>query len=92
MNTNPFESADGVTNPAEARQRIRELGIGKGFSVINPEDGYRKDNSVWFGKCSKCGEIVSNGRFFGLEWVHTEKLSESSSRHVEYCLLDAPKI
>jgi hypothetical protein len=92
MNTNQSEITDAVASPAETRQRIRELGLGNGFSVLNPEDGYRKDNSVWFGECSKCGQMVANGRFFGLNWVHDEKLPNKSSRHVDYCLLDSPKI
>ena len=27
---------------------IRKNGIGNGFTVIKPEDGYRKDNTLWF--------------------------------------------
>jgi hypothetical protein len=39
---------------------IREQGIGNGFTALNPADGYRKDNRLWFGNCSVCGERVTN--------------------------------
>ena len=52
---------------------IRKNGIGNGFTVINPKDGYRKDNAVWFGTCSECGESVSSSsvsaKFNG--WTHS---------------------
>jgi hypothetical protein len=49
---------------------IRKNGIGSNFSVINPEDGYRKDNRLWFGTCSECGESVTNSSLKG-SWVHS---------------------
>lgn len=49
---------------------IREQGIGSNFKVLNPKDGYRKDNSVWFGECANCGERVSNSVWHGV-WHHT---------------------
>lgn len=50
---------------------IRTNGIGNGFTVINPKDGYRKDNAVWFGTCSVCGESVSSSSYSNeLGWTH----------------------
>ena len=68
---------------------IRVNGIGNGFKVLNPEDGYRKDNAVWFGECSECGEHLSNSRFKGV-WVHTlvtknEQYGYYSHTDLEYC-------
>jgi|688.fasta_scaffold173353_1 hypothetical protein len=75
--------------------KIREEGIGNGFKVINPADGYRKDNRLWFGNCSLCGERVTNSSLTGKGWEHElileEKLNEngfrvySHSRLVDYC-------
>ena len=79
---------------------IREQGIGNGFSVLNPADGYRKDNRLWFGNCSVCNERVTNSNLMGI-WEHT-KYSEkgfyskeeferdgianfSSSKQIDYC-------
>jgi hypothetical protein len=51
---------------------IRTKGIGSNFTVSNQEDGFRKDNAVWFGTCDTCGEsVVSSSislKFNG--WVH----------------------
>lgn len=68
---------------------IRINGIGNGFKVLNPEDGYRKDNTVWFGECSVCGEHLSNSRFKGV-WVHTlreknEQYGYISHKDLDYC-------
>lgn len=52
-------------------QAVRENGIGSNFSVLNPKDGFRKDNRLWFGTCSECGEQVSNSALTGKGWVHT---------------------
>ncbi len=75
-------------------QTIRSEGIGNGFTVINPEDGYRKDNRLWFGECSVCGDRVTNSSLKGL-WEHEIVLEEKrnpsgfvsyrSSRNVDYC-------
>lgn len=70
---------------------IRKNGIGNGFTVIKPEDGYRKDNAVWFGTCSNCNEMVSSSsvstKYNG--WVHTlvKPLGETGSVRtaVDYC-------
>jgi hypothetical protein len=51
-------------------KEVREQGIGSNFTVLNPVDGYRKDNHLWFGTCSVCGESVVNSRLDGI-WQHT---------------------
>ena len=51
-------------------QEIREQGLGNGFLVLNPEDGFRKDNRLWFGTCATCGERVTNSGLTGI-WNHT---------------------
>ena len=68
----------------------RKNGIGNGFTVINPKDGYRKDNAVWFGECSKCGEMVSSSsvslKFNG--WTHTLIRQEKGYQvhtAIDYC-------
>ena len=71
---------------------IRKNGIGNGFTVINPKDGYRKDNLLWFGECATCGESVSSSSMSAksVGWTHsvvvgtigtTGKIIES----VDYC-------
>jgi hypothetical protein len=42
---------------------------GNGFEVLEARDGFRKDNSMWFGKCSICGDIVTNSRADNV-WMH----------------------
>jgi hypothetical protein len=77
-------------------QEIREKGIGNGFSVIDPKDGYRKDNRLWFGTCSVCNEMVTNSAIDGRGWLHKLVLVDEvlpgggrhqSSRSVTYCLV-----
>ena len=51
-------------------QEIREQGIGSNFSVLNPADGFRQDNTLWFGTCSECGERVSQSLHHDY-WSHT---------------------
>jgi hypothetical protein len=53
---------------------IRKNGVGNGFAVINPQDGYRKDNTVWNGTCSECGERVYSSLMSAknVGWVHTQ--------------------
>jgi len=70
---------------------IRKNGIGNGFTVINPKDGYRKDNRLWFGECATCGESVSSSsmsaKYNG--WTHTltKKISETGFQmtSIDYC-------
>jgi hypothetical protein len=52
---------------------IRTQGIGDGFTVINPQDGYRKDNTIWNGTCSECGERVYNSIMTNYKWKHQTK-------------------
>jgi hypothetical protein len=65
-----------------------------GFTVLNAEDGYRKDNRLWFGECSECGERITNSALKGI-WEHEIVIEEKryengaiayrSSRKVDYC-------
>ena len=55
-------------------QEIREMGIGNGFTVINPQDGFRKDNTIWNGTCSECGERVHNSVMTKYAWKHTQSV------------------
>ena len=76
---------------------IRKNGIGNGFTVINPEDGYRKDNTLWFGECSECGERVVSSLMSAKSkgWTHEIRTNVQyhtsgnvlsySSRAVDYC-------
>lgn len=67
---------------------IREQGIGNGFTVLNPADGFRKDNTLWFGECSNCGERVTCDGFTKV-WNHriysVKEANHSISRQVDYC-------
>ena len=66
----------------------------KGFSVLEARDGYRKDNTLWFGICSVCGDRVTNSALKG-EWEHTLILEQkfwedgrvmmTSSKQIDYC-------
>jgi hypothetical protein len=51
--------------------QIRVEGIGNGFTVINPADGMRKDNRLWFGTCSNCNDTVTNSALTGKGWEHS---------------------
>jgi len=70
---------------------IRKNGIGSNFSVVNPHDGYRKDNRLWFGECSECGEMVSSSSMSAksVGWTHTltKKISETGFQmtSIDYC-------
>ena len=59
-----------------------------GFTVLNPADGYRKDNRLWFGECSECGESVTNSHLKGI-WEHTQILEQdglsTKSKTIDYC-------
>ena len=75
-------------------QSVRENGIGNGFTVLNPKDGFRKDNRLWFGTCSVCNESVTNSAVVGRGWEHDIILIDEilpggtrhrSSRKVTYC-------
>lgn len=65
-----------------------------GFTAINCEDGFRKDNRLWFGECSLCGERITNSHLDGV-WKHTiiletkyhasGTIAYQSSKQVDYC-------
>jgi hypothetical protein len=68
---------------------IREQGIGSNFTALNPADGYRKDNSLWFAKCDTCGKTVTQSRFDKF-WGHTVPAEGilgdwTATREVDYC-------
>jgi len=75
-------------------KEIRVNGIGNGFTVLNAEDGIRKDDRLWFGMCAECGEMVTNSALNGI-WKHEIVLEEKryasgviayrSSKQVDYC-------
>lgn len=75
-------------------QEIRVNGIGNGFTVLDSEDGIRKDGRLWFGMCSECGEMVTNSHLDGI-WKHELVLEEKRyasgviayrhSKSVDYC-------
>ena len=85
----------GVQKMNLVEKRIK--GIGNGFTVINPEDGYRKDNTLWFGTCSECGEMVVSSLMSAKNtgWTHNIKTNvqyhadgrefTSTNRAVDYC-------
>jgi hypothetical protein len=58
-------------------QQIRREGLGNGFRVIDPHDGFRKNDQLWFGKCSECEATVTNSSLDGV-WQHT------IYTHIEY--------
>ena len=60
---------------------IREKGLGTNFRVLNPGDGYRKDNRLWFGECAECGlRITSSYLVLDGLWSH-----DHAGSAVEYC-------
>ena len=79
---------------------VEKVQEANGFTAINCEDGYRKDNSLWFGECSVCGERITNSRFDNF-WVHTQYLEKgynskeaferggisntTKSKHIDFC-------
>lgn len=67
---------------------IREQGIGSNFKVLDPEDGYEKNDRLWFGTCEECGERVTNSSLKGV-WEHTVILEQDKgytrSRSVSDC-------
>jgi hypothetical protein len=71
---------------------IRKNGIGNGFTVINPKDGFRKDNRLWFGECATCGESVSSSSMSAnnVGWVHSVVVGTIGTtgkivKSVDYC-------
>ena len=81
--------------------KVEKVQEANGFTALNCEDGYRKDNRLWFGECSECGERITNSALKGV-WVHTVYSERgwfsnqewfemrimpnySSSKDVDYC-------
>ena len=85
---------DEVTGKLLGIQQIRERGVGYNFMVKDQADGYRQDNSVWFGTCISCGERVTNSSHNGM-WMHEEIISlerhpegqvfYKQSKQLDYC-------
>ena len=67
-------------------KEIREQGLGLNFRVLNPSDGYRQDNTLWFGECDTCGERVTSS-LHDKFWGHRASLGEYSSTTIDYCPL-----
>jgi hypothetical protein len=70
--------------------QIRTMGIAENFYVDNPEDGYRKDNRLWFGTCSQCRERVTSSFVDGVIWKHTVEVPSQFSKNpatksIDYC-------
>ena len=84
-------------------QTVREAGIGNGFKALDPHDGSRKNDQLWFAKCAACGETVTNSWLKGV-WEHDvytyiEYYSKDSlfpnhtrSHKVDYCPTLAGKV
>lgn len=66
----PNALIDAIAPVTDEMARIRAGGIGSNFTVTDPEDGYRKNNQVWFGTCGTCGERVTSSRFDNGVWMH----------------------
>jgi hypothetical protein len=70
-------------------EQIRTLGIGENFDVLSPEDGYRKDNRLWFGTCTQCGERVTSSFVDDVVWKHKailpSKFGGETSKSIDYC-------
>ena len=75
--------------------RIRTEGIGSNFSVLNPHDGYRKNDQLWFGTCAQCCERVTSSRHDGNAWMHRLVIEKGvplgmsgrgdTTRQIDYC-------
>ena len=68
--------------------KVEKTQIANGFTALNCEDGFKKDNRLWFGECSECGERITNSHLRGI-WVHTIILEKNGlstkSKDVDYC-------
>jgi len=67
---------------------VEKIQQANGFVALNCEDGYRKDNRLWFGECSECGERITNSALDGI-WKHRLILWQdglsTTSRQIDYC-------
>jgi hypothetical protein len=70
-------------------KELRQQGIGHNFKVLDPADGYRQDNTLWFGNCENCGEGVTSSLHDKGVWMHTEILAQDerskTTRQIDYC-------
>lgn len=68
--------------------KVEKIQEANGFTAINCEDGFKKDNRLWFGECSVCGERITNSALKGI-WEHTVILEQdglsTKSKTVDYC-------
>jgi hypothetical protein len=81
-------SSDYNTRASALRRKnvreVRTLGIGSNFKVLDPKDGVKGDDSIWFGKCDKCGETVSSDERLGI-WEHrVTGLNAEAEQTVDY--------
>lgn len=76
-------------------QQIRREGLGNFFRVLDPHDGFRNNDQLWFGKCDHCKETVTNSHLDGI-WKHTvyteleywgdnKRPNSTTSHQVNYC-------
>lgn len=66
-------------------QEAREMGIGTNFTALNPADGFRQDNTLWFGTCSECGERITHS-LHNKFWAHTIYLTKGWFNKSDYDL------
>ena len=68
--------------------KVEKVQEANGFTALNCEDGFRKDNRLWFGECSECGERITNSALKGV-WEHTLILEQghnyTKSKNIDYC-------
>jgi hypothetical protein len=68
---------------------IRRSGRGSNFTVKDPDDGYRKNNQLWFGTCDKCGESVTSSQLDKGKWMHRLVVEKhpmgDTTRQIDYC-------
>ena len=68
--------------------KVEKTQIANGFTALNCEDGFKKDNRLWFGECSECGERITNSHLKGI-WEHTLILEQgknyTKSKTIDYC-------
>lgn len=73
--------------------QIRTMGMGENFYVDNPEDGYRKDGTLWFGECTQCRQRVTSSYIDGVIWKHTVEVPNRynpnsttvTTKTIDYC-------
>lgn len=68
-------------------QEIREQGVGNGFDVLDPHDGYENNDRLWFGECATCGGRVTNSNLKGI-WEHTVILETDGKGYTKSMVID----